>query len=109
MKILKDELDEINGYVDDFNVVSFFYSFCRLRRCDLCRQIQFRITSNGIAKNCLYYDNKDVNIFDGGDISSNLKRFLNNSLDYYYDSTLLVDEKEKVKKYGKRNTGIYSQ
>lgn len=86
----KDELNEINGYINGFNVVSFFYSFCRLRRCDLCRKIQLRIISNGIAKHCLYYDNQDVNLFDGNDIHEKLLDLLNMPVDYHYDKKLVI-------------------
>lgn len=97
-----DELNEINGYFNDFKVVSFFYSFCRLRRCDLCRKIQLRITSNGIAKNCLYYSNNDVYLFDGKDINLNIKRYLNNPIDYYFDENLIVPKLHEGKKLCKK-------
>ena len=103
-----DELNEVNGYINGFRVVSFFYSFCRLRRCDLCRNIQLRITSNGIAKNCLYYSNNDVDLFNGKDINLNLKKFLSNPIDYYYDEKIIVKKLTKGKKYEKRNIGINS-
>lgn len=90
LKVETDELNEINGYIDDLKVVSFFYSFCRQRRCDLCRKIQLRITSNGTAKNCLYYNNNDVNLFEGN-INSNIKKYLDNPIDYYYDKSLVID------------------
>lgn len=91
-----DNLNEVNGYLDNFNVVSFFYSFCRLRRCDLCRQIQFRITSNGIAKKCLYYDNQDVNLFLGDDIHSNLIKSINMPIDYHFDESLIINDEKKL-------------
>ena len=97
-----DELNEINGYINNFKVVSFFYSFCRLRRCDLCRKIQLRITSNGIAKNCLYYSNNDVDLFDGKNINSNLKQYLNNPIDYYLDESLVIPKSNEGKKLCKK-------
>lgn len=60
--VVTDEFEEVNGYVDGFKNVSFFPSLCRLRRCDLCKKIHFRITSDGMIKPCLHYldDAKDI-------------------------------------------------
>ena len=86
-----DALDEINGYINNVKIVSFFPSLCRLRRCDLCQKIQLRITSNGIIKHCIFYDNQDLNIFEG-DPELNIKRSLQMPIDYHYDESLIIDK-----------------
>lgn len=91
LNIKKDNLNEIHGYYNHFKNVSFFPSFCRLRRCDLCRKIQLRITSNGIVKHCLHYDNQDVYLFEG-DVKENLLNAINESVDYHMDKELIKKE-----------------
>lgn len=59
-------------------------------------QIQFRITSNGIAKKCLYYDNQDVNLFLGDDIHSNLIKSINMPIDYHFDESLIINDEKKL-------------
>ena len=88
-----DDNDEVNGYLGDFRAVSFFHSLCRLRRCDICKNIQLRISSNGIMKTCLYYNNQDENILEGN-INEKIKKIINRKVDYHYDKDLIVDEEE---------------
>ena len=89
-----DQNEEMNGYIDNFRAVSFFHSLCRLRRCDICKNIQCRITSNGIMKACLYYNNQDENILIG-DTHDKILKFINRKVDYHYNKDLIVDE-EKI-------------
>lgn len=86
-----DALDEMNGYINNVKIVSFFPSLCRLRRCDLCQKIQLRITSTGVIKHCIFYDNQDLNIFKG-DPALNIKRSLQMPIDYHYDESLIIDK-----------------
>lgn len=85
-----DDLNETNGYINNVKIVSFFHSLCRLRRCDLCRKIQLRISSTGVIKHCIFYDNQDLNILDGN-TELNIKRSLRMPIDYHYDETLIID------------------
>ena len=86
-KIKLDENEEINGYYDDLLIVSFLHSLCRLRRCDICKKIQLRISSDGIAKPCIFYDNQDIDLFDGN-LSENMKKILTRKVDFHYDKKL---------------------
>ncbi len=85
--IIVDELNEYNCYINNKKIVSFFPSFCRLRRCDLCKQIQLRITSNGILKPCLYYDDQDENILNCNEeeISNKIYKVLTRKINYHID------------------------
>lgn len=87
-----DENEELNGYLDNVLIVSFFHSLCRLRRCDICKKIQLRINCEGIAKPCIFYDNQDVNLLNG-DICDNIQKVLTRKVDYHYDRGLIVNEK----------------
>ena len=55
--------------------MKFYHSLCRLGLCNICREIPFRITSNGTAKPCLLSSVEDVNLFEG-DIDKKLKKVL---------------------------------
>ena len=88
-----DENEELNGYLDNYRAVSFFHSLCRLRRCDICKKIQLRITSNGIMKTCLYYNNQDENLLEGN-TNEKIKKIINREVDYHYDKELVINEKE---------------
>lgn len=60
----QDERDEVNGFMNDRKVISFFPSLCRLHRCDICKKTQLRINSEGYVKPCIYDSNLDFSIYD---------------------------------------------
>lgn len=70
-----ERLQEINGSKNGKTLVKFYHSLCRLGLCNICREIPFRITSNGTAKPCLLSSVEDVNLFEG-DIDKKLKKVL---------------------------------
>lgn len=82
LKPSKDEYEEINGYVNGFRLVSFFPSLCRLRRCDLCKKIHLRITSEGLLKTCLHYNDHDDDLLND-DIRGKIIETLNRDVDYH--------------------------
>ena len=82
LRIKIDDLEEYNGYIDDFNVVSFFHSLCRLRRCDICKKIHLRITSEGMIKQCIHYSDEDKYIL-GADCRENILFAINNEVNYH--------------------------
>lgn len=59
-----DEYEEFNCYKNGVRLVSFFPSLCRIRRCDLCKNIHLRITSQGKIKQCIHYDNDDKDLLN---------------------------------------------
>lgn len=77
-----DDLEEYNGYIDGFRVVSFFTSLCRLRRCDLCKKIHLRITSEGKIKQCIHYSDNDRSVIDGN-VRENILNELKREVDYH--------------------------
>ena len=93
LKPVIDNIEEINGYIDDFRAVSFFHSLCRLRRCDICKKIQMRITSSGILKPCLYYNNQDEMLLSDNTREKILK-VINRDVDYHYEKDLIVNEED---------------
>ena len=90
--IATDELGEYNCFINGKKILSFFPSFCRLRRCDLCRQIQLRITSKGMIKRCLYYTDGDENLIgiEEEEMAKVLKKVLNSDINYHIDDSLNV-------------------
>ena len=88
-----DELEEYNCCINGQKIVSFFPSFCRLRRCDLCRKVQLRITSSGVIKTCLYYDDSDESIGGLGpdEIQKRLGKALGSQINYHRDNSRRVD------------------
>ena len=85
-----DKIGETNGYIKNLKIVSFFHSLCRLRRCDICKDIQCRITSDGTMKACLYYNNQDENLLEEDNNRQKILRFINRQVDYHYDSNLVI-------------------
>ncbi len=83
-KVKIDELEEYNCYIDNFNVVSFFPSLCRLRRCDICKKIHLRITSEGNIKQCIHYENNDKSVI-GKNSRANILEEINRDVDYHYE------------------------
>lgn len=82
----KDIYNQVQGYKNGINVVSFFHSHCRLRECDLCKKMHLRITSKGTLKQCLHYQLNDVKYQDG-DILENIKTVLNTPVDFHRNET----------------------
>lgn len=82
LDLVIDELEEYNGYVNGFNVVSFFPSLCRLRRCDLCKKIHLRITSEGKIKQCIHYSENDRSVI-GENCRENILSQINSDIDYH--------------------------
>lgn len=82
-----DELNEYNCYINNKKIVSFFPSFCRIRRCDLCKQIQLRITSDGVLKPCLYYNDQDENLLDcdSEKMSDRIYKVLTRKINYHME------------------------
>ena len=64
LRYLKDEYNEINGYLNNTKVLSFFHSFCRIKRCDLCRSLQLRVTHDCKIKRCVFDDSFDFSCND---------------------------------------------
>lgn len=62
LKYIKDQYNEINGYLKDKNVITFFHSHCRVRECDICKKIHLRITASGKMKQCIYNTEDDIDI-----------------------------------------------
>lgn len=77
-----DDFEEINGYIGDFKNISFFPSLCRLRRCDLCKKLHFRITSDGRIKQCLHYLDDDTSIL-GVEGRNNILKEINREVNYH--------------------------
>ena len=77
-----DQFGQMQGIKNDEVVVSFFHSHCRLRECDICKRIHLRVTAKGKLKQCLYYDDDDVN-FMVGNIRDNVIHFLERPVDYH--------------------------
>lgn len=77
-----DDLGEYHCYKEDFRIVSFFPSLCRLRRCDLCKKIHLRITSEGNIKQCIHYNDNDRSVL-GEDGRMNIVRELISEVNYH--------------------------
>lgn len=77
-----DELEEYNCYKNNKKIVSFFPSLCRLRRCDLCKKIHLRITSEGNIKQCIHYDDSDRSVL-GEDSRENILNELDSEVNYH--------------------------
>lgn len=81
-KVSIDEFEEYNGYIGKNRIVSFFPSLCRLRRCDLCKKIHLRITSEGYIKQCIHYSENDKYIL-GNMIRENIIKEIESEVDYH--------------------------
>lgn len=77
-----DELEEYNCYKNNKKIISFFPSLCRLRRCDLCKKIHLRITSEGNIKQCIHYDDSDRSVL-GEDSRENILNELDSEVNYH--------------------------
>ncbi len=87
-----DDLEEYNCYINGKKLVSFFPSFCRLRKCHFCRRVQLRITSAGVLKNCLYYEDIDENLLkdDVEKINKKFMKVLTSKVNYHMDNSLRI-------------------
>lgn len=83
LKYIKDEYNEISGFINDEKVITFFHSHCRLRECNICKLIHLRVTASGKMKQCMYTEIDDINIKDE-DFKENLIKYLNSPAKYYY-------------------------
>ena len=79
-----DELEEYNCYINGKRIITFFPSLCRLRRCDLCKKIHLRVTSEGKIKQCLHYDENDVSII-GENARENILKEINRDVNYHLE------------------------
>lgn len=80
----KDEYNEINGIKNGKKVVTFFHSHCRIRECDICKQIHLRITANGKMKQCMYTKIDDIDT-KSLDFRENLKKYIEIPAKFYYN------------------------
>lgn len=67
--------NEIDGYINDKRLVSFFQSHCRLRECNYCKNMHLRVTSDNKLKPCLL--NSDTEIpYNKDNVEKQLKKSL---------------------------------
>ncbi len=78
----KDSYNEISGYIDNRKVVTFFHSHCKIRECDICKQIHLRITANGKMKQCMYNDEDDIDV-KNTQFKENLKKYIERPAKFY--------------------------
>lgn len=79
-----DELEEYNCYVNGKRIITFFPSLCRLRRCDLCKKIHLRITSEGKIKQCIQYNEDDADVI-GEESRKNIIKELKREVNYHME------------------------
>ena len=84
LKYVKDEYNEISGFRDNTKVVTFFHSHCRIRECDICKQIHLRITAEGKMKQCMYTIEDDIDT-RSKDFHENLKKYIDSPAKFYYN------------------------
>lgn len=82
MEIIKDQFNEINGYINGKRVITFFHSHCRLGECDICKKIHLRVISTCKLKQCMYTDEDDID-FRVGNVSENISRYLSRPAKFY--------------------------
>lgn len=82
LEYIKDEYNEISGFKKGKKVVTFFHSHCRIRECDICKQIHLRITANGKMKQCMYTSEDDIDI-KKKDFKENLKKYIAKPAKFY--------------------------
>lgn len=69
--VTNEVLNEMHGYIENKRLVSFYQSHCRLRECELCKNLHLRVTSAQKFKPCLL--NKKTEIaFTKDNIDENL-------------------------------------
>lgn len=82
LKYKKDEYNEISGFKNNKKVVTFFHSHCRIRECDICKQIHLRITADGKMKQCMYTDIDDIDT-KKDDFKQKLKEYILTPAKFY--------------------------
>lgn len=82
LEYIKDEYNEISGFKKGKKVVTFFHSHCRIRECDICKQIHLRITANGKMKQCMYTSEDDIDT-KKKDFKENLKKYIAKPAKFY--------------------------
>lgn len=73
---------EVQGVLNGKNVLTFFHSHCRLRECDLCKQMHLRVTADGKLKTCLHFDDEDID-FRVGNVRENVQKVLSREVNYH--------------------------
>ena len=77
---LKRVIDDLNETVALYNgkrIVSFYHSFCKEKRCDLCHSLAIRVNSKGVIKGCLISTKNDINLMDGESVADHIRSFMN--------------------------------
>lgn len=69
-----DPLNQIQGYLNNENVVSFFHSHCRTNECDICKLLSLRVNSDGRIRTCLFDTNETD--YRNGNVRENLIKTL---------------------------------
>lgn len=82
MNVIIDDFNEINGYIGDTRVITFFHSHCRLGECDICKKIHLRVTSTGMLKQCMYTDEDDI-CYKIGNVEKNIEKYLSSPVKFY--------------------------
>lgn len=82
LKYESDQYNEVNGFLDNKRVITFFHSHCRIRECDICKEIHLRITASGKMKQCMYHDEDDIDT-KSDDFRENLYNYINTPAKYY--------------------------
>lgn len=77
-----NQFNEVSGYIDNRQVISFFHSHCRIRECDICKKIHLRVTSNCKLKQCIYNEEDDID-YRIGDVEKNIERYLISPAKFY--------------------------
>lgn len=75
---------EVQGISNGKNKLTFFHSHCRLRECDLCKQMHLRVTSTGKLKTCIHYDDEDID-FREGNVHEKVEKVLKKKVNFYRD------------------------
>lgn len=78
--------------IQKIKLVTYFHSHCRIRECDICKQIHLRITADGKMKQCMYTSKDDIDT-KKEDFKEKLKEYIVNPAKFYYNQT---NGKEKI-------------
>ena len=70
-----DSFNELQGYIGNENLISFFPSLCRTNNCKLCKQIHLRVTSDCVARTCVF--NSSGENLKTGNITKKLVKCIN--------------------------------
>lgn len=84
LKYKKDEYNEVSGFKNGKKVVTYFHSHCRIRECDICKQIHLRITADGKMKQCMYTSKDDIDTRTE-DFKEKLKEYIVKPAKFYYN------------------------